>query len=402
MEKIKEKKYTAYLLVLLVIINSGFPMFYNNDLWMIPSYIIMLLFSFFCWNNFKNRTINNSLIIYLSIFLIILFGQTLFFGENNFIKIVAFLIKIFSAYFIINLLGIIFFKVYVRLIYFFSIISLIFFIPVFVQEDIILLLKSISLVHPNSTLTGEQLHNLIIFNLNFGSKGEILRNSGPFWEPGAFSGFLLIALYFNTFFKKTILNKVNLVLIISLITTFSTAGYIGFLVLNIYYYFSQKTSIFLPIILLFLFSLLAFNNQFLTSKIGKTIDFKTFNPENRYTSNTRVGSLYLDFNDFLDYPLIGKGLIDSTRYKGSVGALNRNNGLSDFLVRFGIIGFLLYFISMFYSFYIISKKYIDSAFIAAFLGLFLVMLLGFSELYFRYVFFFCLAQYAWSKNYNYK
>ena len=57
-----------------------------------------------------------------------------------------------------------------------------------------------------------------------------VRNSGPFWEPGIFQIYIIIALYFALFFFRNQNGKFPYwhvaVYIITLITTFSTTGYI--------------------------------------------------------------------------------------------------------------------------------------------------------------------------------
>lgn len=53
------------------------------------------------------------------------------------------------------------------------------------------------------------------------------RNYGPFWEPGVYQAYLIVALFFSLFYKKEN-NKFNIVLFtITMITTFSTTGIIA-------------------------------------------------------------------------------------------------------------------------------------------------------------------------------
>lgn len=60
----------------------------------------------------------------------------------------------------------------------------------------------------------------VFFTLNH----ALYRNSGPFWEPGLFSTFLVLGLLFEILFKEK-LNKVKIIILaLTIVTTFSTAG----------------------------------------------------------------------------------------------------------------------------------------------------------------------------------
>ena len=60
------------------------------------------------------------------------------------------------------------------------------------------------------------------------------RNYGPFWEPGVFSIYLTFAILFLLIKEKKITKQV-IFLIIGVVTTFSTAGYVTLIVLISYY-----------------------------------------------------------------------------------------------------------------------------------------------------------------------
>lgn len=64
------------------------------------------------------------------------------------------------------------------------------------------------------------------------------RNSGPFWEPGAFQGFLILGLLFILHINKKIsFKRTKLVLLgITIITTNSTTGYILLLLIVVAFY----------------------------------------------------------------------------------------------------------------------------------------------------------------------
>ena len=76
---------------------------------------------------------------------------------------------------------------------------------------------------------------------------NMMRNCGPFWEPGMFAVYLSIALFFNLFAVHSKRKCCNIVFALSLITTFSTGGYIGGAFILILYALKQR-NIFLTLL----------------------------------------------------------------------------------------------------------------------------------------------------------
>jgi len=101
-------------------------------------------------------------------------------------------------------------------------------------------------------LTGKDdiFNSIIIWNVR---NGEI-RNSGPFWEPGAYGGYLLlIPLFFLNepdFFLKN--KRKSLVLFLALLSTMSTTAYLSIGIYLVYLDFESKLSIFLAPSVIFL------------------------------------------------------------------------------------------------------------------------------------------------------
>ncbi len=59
-----------------------------------------------------------------------------------------------------------------------------------------------------------------------------------------------------------------------------------------------------------------------------------------YTTN-RFASFILDLDDLIRDPILGRGINDQTRYLGHYN-IKRTNGLSDLILRLGILLFALY------------------------------------------------------------
>ena len=66
-------------------------------------------------------------------------------------------------------------------------------------------------------------------------ENTLIRAEGIFWEPGAFSIYLNLAIMYELFFQVRIRYTRLIVMIISLFLTFSTTGYIGFFVMLVVY-----------------------------------------------------------------------------------------------------------------------------------------------------------------------
>lgn len=113
-----------------------------------------------------------------------------------------------------------------------------------------------------------------LYNLN--AMGITLRNCGPFWEPGAFQGFINMALLFEVLYnhdrdKRWWLRII--VFIVTIITTYSTGGYIVLFFIVSYFILDERSiSKELKLFLILTFSILAvyifFSTEFLYDKVS--------------------------------------------------------------------------------------------------------------------------------------
>lgn len=107
--------------------------------------------------------------------------------------------------------------------------------------------------------------------------------------------------------------------------------------------------------------------------------------------DTRLGSTILDWKDFQRSPIFGTGPSDETRYGKKEALFMRTNGLTDLVVRIGLLGFLFICIIYFRS----LKNYFHKIEISkpkacAFILLFITFLISTSETYFNMPFFWSL------------
>ena len=141
----------------------------------------------------------------------------------------------FCAYFIAIRLGIKFRYAYLNVLYVFCIISIVFYLA----------MALFHILPPNLFPVGELYRSVFIYNVR---EGEILnlRNCGPFWEPGAFAGYICIL--FILFFDKLPLlwsvhkTKVKWILL-TLVTTFSTQGYLIMFCIVVFYFLNKRFTV---------------------------------------------------------------------------------------------------------------------------------------------------------------
>lgn len=377
-----------YFLVIGLIAFSGFPLFFNNDRLL----VLFVIFTAIIWV-VRSASISKRTIFYFGGFTIVILAQAIEFRFFPVETIIGFFLRIILAFFVLKSLRLdVFIKIYINTILVFSIVSFIFYIPLLFDESLLDLYKQISIPIINDE-TGVQIgENLLIFDLRVKDlQSTFLRNPGPFWEPGAFAGFLIIGLLFNKVISNELFNWIGMILTLALISTFSTTGYITYMFIIIAFYTNSVKRIIISFSLIALFVYFFNTLPFLHEKIISQYEEATsINLENK--RKNRFGSLVVDLKDFIEYPLFGKGPNNLTRFVDPVNMKvnNRNNGITDFLVKFGLIGFCLYFISMYHSLKRVCFAYNQDkkTLLILFISLFLI---AFSEVYFMYPLFFALS-----------
>ncbi|MBU6158235.1 MAG: hypothetical protein KGP35_04295 [Bacteroidetes bacterium] len=186
----------------------------------------------------------------------------------------------------------------------------------------------------------------------------MLRNSGMFWEPGAFAGYLVLALLFivmlNGQFSIGKYRYEVLLIVLALFSTFSTTGFLTLAFLLLMYLFQNFQGgkyIILPFII-FLFSHFYTQFEFLSDKIEHQFT-EAIALENSDVSNTRFGALKMDMQYILEQPFWGNGLDKKIRYRFHPlieDEIGHGNGMSNFIVWWGI-PFFLFWISAAYLFF---------------------------------------------------
>jgi hypothetical protein len=238
---------------------------------------------------------------------------------------------------------------YVSVMYVLSIISFVFFIPdlLGMGGDMRGLFAGMRI-----PLQNIEYFHIGLYDLRAAYDGSI-RNTGMFWEPGAFAGYLVLALFFLISDGQA-LSRQGLVLIAATLTTQSTTGYLALLVLVIFYVFKEVWGkntavrwVVLPLLLVVLitgsFSLFS-QVSFLSEKITSQIESARLG-EGTSRIN-RFGNFLYDIKWIADSPLIGWSATPETRFSkdSEVSDLvaGQGNGLTGFAIKFGLIGLVLF------------------------------------------------------------
>ena len=331
---------------------SGNPVFsFTSDF---SKYIFILIVLLLVVKHNRYFTLGEGLIYY--IFLIfyasIFVFQKLVLGFVSFPSVIAFLTRITLGYIVIRYIGVNFKLAFFHIIFFVSFISLFGYLWNILGLDIppIYFTEQTNYSYNNSS------RNIILFHQN----GEGSRNSGMFWEPGAFACYICLAFLFylgniKMLFKEHLFKVV--VILLALITTYSTTGYIVLFIIGvatIYIEYSQKYGAFvLPVLVSF--ALIGYITYESTDFLKEKIDHQFQNASDRDEGEfgpDRLSALYFDIHYITKHPLIGNGFHSQTRFADHPELQNEElghgNGFSDFLASMGFLSL------MFYSFYILK------------------------------------------------
>ena len=371
-----------YLLVFSLVAVSGFAYFYVNDEFIAIAALFALAVSL---SRKTLEKIDRKFLIILLLFVLWELIQDFYFQSFEFKTLLASMARFVFAYLVIRIVSSRFVPIYINFLLALSIISLVVYICFF-SPSLTNFLVSHSIRKPLFYVdmsSYEFIPNYIVIAFN---TYQEFRNSGPFWEPGAFAVFLCIALILNIMTKNKIIDYKNIVFIITIITTISTAGFLALFVILALVYLLLKPSLKKVILLLpmiGLFTALIINLPFMLPKIQNNIIIA----DNNNTS--RFGSALSDYKLIAENPIIGYGgnlsnMFGTTQWDSR--KMHRNNGITAFITQWGLFIFIFYFYNYYKSAEYICNYY-ESSRSLAFVFLITIILLGFSQGIFRFPFF---------------
>ena len=359
-----------YLIVLIIVMIGG-----HANIITISNITLSIafVFTFFIFLK-RNYKFDKIFIIFITIYIIVAISYYFKFGWIDVFRIIREIMKFTYAYIVFKMLKNKFIVYSEDIIYKLALISL----PLYLMQlyDFHLMKQIIGIIEhtiPALDYRDNWYENNFIFTLNdryMGAGEGAWRNSGFAWEPKGFASILSIAIFFNLIINNFKLNKRLYIMLIALITTFSTAGYIILLFSLVPFYIlntkgSLKIFIFPLAIIISIF--VFFNTDRLKNKLiseimerDKLLSYqydRNYKGESR--SMGRFGSLLLDYYDFKKEPIIGYGVQKSERTMKSIGGVKlvRVNGFSDLLAKYGLLGMIFWIVSLFLSLKKLSNYY---------------------------------------------
>ncbi|MFC6876174.1 hypothetical protein [Flavobacterium myungsuense] len=335
----KNKK--SYLLILILLFFSGNPLitFLFGKFSTVVGLTLTILIIYKSIR-FSKKFIKLIFIIVTGILIIGVF-QHIKLGYVSVLGMINLVIKFLLGGIIINYLKKQFASIFFKVIADLSLISLMFYLVV----------NIFGIVIPSITL-GPEIESYIIYGTS--TELHMLKNAGMFWEPGAFAGILTLclALNYNNLKNYWFEQPFKLgIIILALLTTQSTTGYLVGAIIFLFLLFKGK-NIFIVPVFVFAITYIYETTDFLKEKIEIQIE-KSSNQKVGEFSNTRFGSLIFDWYYIQKHPFIGNGLNEKTRYSehqylfvGEKGdAIASGNGFTGYLASLGVfflIGFFYF------------------------------------------------------------
>lgn len=221
---IKKKSLILFPLVFVFVLMSGSAVGLAHSQIFDPVFLLITLGCFLFRRRYKNIT-RGQIIAAVILLVCYIFNYVLNFENGAYQNAyMSYMMRIVSCFFFCcSLDADEFEKVFVSVMVVVAVYSLVFYI----------IGQTFGLISGVSTSWKYPIHFLYNYN------GYLLhRNSGIFWEPGAYQFFLNMALLFNLKIKgfkfKQCINPANILFVVSIFTTKSTTGYLAFGVIAVF------------------------------------------------------------------------------------------------------------------------------------------------------------------------
>lgn len=304
-KKCNENFIAAIQVFLIVFLTSSYVITNGIYSGALESVLWIIVFGSALWSGAFANKIKIKAIIFLVVYFVSTFLTTIFFkGELGiWIKVSFMFLTVFLICNSHSKECII--KGYLNVMYYLAVLSLFFYSSYLIIPSFY---KSLPVV-------GRGYVNFIIFVQDMRPHNYFPRNSGMFWEPGAFVTFLVIALLIEIT-KKNSNNRRLFLLIAAIVTTFSTTGYMA-LAGCMFMLLSQKKAginrrLYVGILMSMIAMVLLLNQEIFFSTKGSTVLGKLISLKNQdyreYSSiGVRVNSVVKPLQYFVKSPLIGYG-----------------------------------------------------------------------------------------------
>ena len=214
---------------------------------------------------------------------------------------------------------------------------------------------------------------------------ERMRNFGPFWEPGVYQAYLNVAILLLLFVRETGKNKITktIVLVMAVISTLSTTGYICLCIIFFLYYLEKiENRTLTPFDIVFIMIGISMMLYFIgSSNIFDIVFSKLSSGSKNRSTLTRLEDIKIYFPCWLKNPLFGYGITKS--YNEAISVYSSNVAFQNYfgvsfsgststtmreLSGFGIIYGIMRLVSdWLFTSHLSNKKLIRSGFFCFFL-----------------------------------
>lgn len=270
-------------------------------------------------------------------------------------------------------------SIYLRYVYILSCIALIGYCLALVSYSLVQKMMIFVFHSPESILSGNNflfsLTNLDCFY--YDTIGPFFRNSGFSWEPGRFACFVVVALFILIIKGgvKSLITKEGIILLLALISSMSTTGYSGFMIIiGMYILMNLKERkllfVIFPVLLICVFFI--FQLDFMGSKI---LNLSNVSENQEYLENSfrylettdveqtyvpqRFDGLMFEWLNFMNDPVLGYGKNDVNSFcaQNIYAKIGLSNGLISVLSHYGIILGVLFYWCLYKSSSKLSEEY---------------------------------------------
>lgn len=320
----KKNEYVGSFLVFVVLYLTAS---FNSTVGLIPVPLSAPIWvSVIIWAVLREKNMNRKLMTYYLIAILLYISSSLVNGFALF-RVIKYLLSLTAVIVLLNVYPLPMIKrAYLRCILFLSVVSLVMFPLMLISPETFSGFRQ-------GTSTWRVYYNLYLFVHCIGSD----RNCGMFWEPGAFAPFILLAIAILILEKDKEIQRRNLkmvVLLITLITTFSTTGYIALAICVTMILFDSKSSRLQKVgILLLVVTVIAIGFYYFSDSIFNARGYTTFgklykifensnylDANSNNSSSVRLYSVIRPLEICLNHPFLGVGYVnlqqmtaDSTR-----------------------------------------------------------------------------------------
>jgi hypothetical protein len=382
--------YIDHFLVFLLIANSGLPFFTNK-----PRIIVFsMLLTIFFVKSFKIFS-NKHFLTTMAFLVVLIIGQTLTIKLFDLYTTTTLFTRWIYPFMVLAVVKERFPRIFINVMYLLTIVSLVIFIPSLFFPSIDNYLFSLSKYFEQISRSTFYTYNsnILIYTIPVDSIIEgvsiLKRLSGPFWEPGGFGSYLIVALLFSMILDSKIVNRKNIIFFTAIFFTYSTAVFLGLAILlfgyGIWIVRNRFVRMVFPVLIILL-SYLAFSHLgFVSERINRSIEYYQNRGSAEFEKRDRMVSAIVDLETFIYYPVFGTGREVKSRF-GTMGfdeMKHRNNGTTDFLVKYGILFFIFYFYMIREAFICFASDYLHKRALWGNIALVVVLLIGFSQTIFQ-------------------